>query len=222
MASIVDFAKGRAKLTITTQVARASWRSRDRYGPTFFRVLSGDFDVETGIVVPASARPGNYAGLLCQDEAPALSRVAEGEEAPAFPASTWLAWLTQESSGSRRLLFRSTPGSVSVDAPTANTDAFLRMKRAGPVFTLYSRPSETQGWTQRAQIPLTLPAAVRIGLVVGADDRSTVAFTARFAYVRFTGGGLPRCKLTWEDCDLHGNTVQFNGWREMPDGHIST
>jgi hypothetical protein len=204
-------------LTIATASAWIGWRGRERYGPAFFRPISGDFDLSTRVIVSGS-RLLYMVGLFVHDGAAAVPPVAGLEDIPTYPASSWIVFGQQESSGATRLAVRKTvSGSSAPDVTVAVADTYLRMVRAGDVFTFYSKAAAGDAWTLRGTEALNLiPAEAYVGAILSSDDRSAVSLMARFEYLRFAAGGLASCKRTWEDCLAHGNMIDFNGFREMP------
>jgi hypothetical protein len=206
------------QLTIESAEPRIAWRHRERYGPYFYRPLAGDFDVETQVILPATSRLRWMAGLLIQEPAAAAALVASGEEAPAFPTSSWLLYgSNHDGASSNRLLLRSTTASVTgPDQTVSVSDLFLRVSRVGNSWTFYSKSSASASWASRFTSSLILPTLVNVGLVAASDERTTATFTARFEFLRFALGGLPQCLRTFEECDAHENLVQFGGFREMP------
>jgi hypothetical protein len=203
------------ELTIASVESRIAWKGRERYGPSFYRSIAGDFDVECQL--SATGRPRFLAGLLIADLAAASPYLSGSEELPAYPLSSSLLWGLQETGSSVRLAARRTEGNVTgPDTATVAAEGFLRVVRTGNSFACYSRSSSSSSWSLRTTQTLVLPDPCRVGLVLSSDDRTTALLTAHFGYIRFALGGLPSCKRSWEDCGLHGNTVQFNGFREMP------
>ena len=106
----------------------------------------------------------------------------------------------------------------------AFADPYFRMERIADDFKLYSRASPLVAWSLRETVELSLPATVRVGLVIGTDDViGSEELTIDFDYIRFDGGGLPTCSFNQRDangCEVHDNTVQFNGFEEIPNDRV--
>lgn len=207
-----------SELTITSSESRIAWKGRERYGPAFMREIVGDFDVETLLVLPATTRTKWLAGLLVQNQVAAAPVVSGSEEIPLEPSASWTIWGAQDNlAGSRRLCLRVTSAHVTAaDMTTVATDLYLRLVRSGNTLQGYSKAAVGDAWTLRQSATIALPSATYLGLVLAADGRTATAVTARFGHILFNSGGISTCKRTWEDCGAHGNTIQFNGFREMP------
>jgi len=207
-------------LGIVSDTAFIRWESEDRYGPNIFRPITGDFDVHTLVSSLLQARTKWMAGFCIQDEADAVS--FPGENPPVTPDSSWLLWgMTDNTTGGRQLFVRSTETNVSSSAVYAFTDLYLRVKRTGVTYELFSKNTEAEPWTLRASIVNDVLGAVpvnRVGLFIGSDNIvGTDTVGAVFEYIRFTAGGLPACLQVFSDCVLHDNTVDFNGFQGIPD-----
>lgn len=215
------------RLVITSTDPELAWENDNRYGPYFYRpIAAGDFDVNTRVLPQAFTRPGWLAGLLCQDTASAAPIWDEGEPEPPIPTSSWIFWGAHDDGASGKDVFRrSTEDSVSTDAVfDAFADPYFRMERIADDFKLYSRASPLVAWSLRETVELSLPATVRVGLVIGTDDViGSEELTIDFDYIRFDGGGLPTCSFNQRDangCEVHDNTVQFNGFEEIPNDRV--
>jgi hypothetical protein len=210
------------KLRIISSAQKIAWLDDDRYGPNFFRILSGDFDLHTVVSVLPTTRTGWMAGLLVQDEAAAINLPLDVTEEPSQVAdSSWLYWgLIQRLGGGSPfsdVLRRKTVANVSTSARTTVSDTRLRLVRVGSTWSLYSRVTDAAAWTLRYTETLTLPTAVRIGLVLAADTDGTQEFGATVDYIRFTAGGEAQCSRLKSRCRELKNLIQFNGFEGIPD-----
>lgn len=203
-------------LHITSIDPICAWNGQRRYGPYYYRPISGDFDVHTHCVV-LTGRDNFLCGILIQDMTAASPDVEEGEELPPSPTSSWLFWGIQDAGGGGyKLCSRKTDVDVSTDVVIPSvTDQHLRVKREGTTWSLYSAPNLGVAWTLRSQATLTLPTEVRVGVAVSSDAENSQQFGAKFDFVRFLSGGLTTCRQLWEDCQVRKMTRRFNGFREI-------
>lgn len=203
-------------LTIASSETRIAWNGRERYGPALYREISGAFDVETRVIDVASSRGSWAAGLIVQNSIAACPFVSGIEEIPTDPVTSWAFWGI--SSGSRLLGRAAVQNDAAAIADwSAETAPYIRIVRAGDALSFYSRSAPADSWILRGSATLLgLGDPVLVGVAIASDERSALEVKARFDYIRFTAGGLSTCKRSWEDCLLHGNTVEFNGFREMP------
>ena len=147
-----------------------------------------------------------------------------GGGAPARARGSWVFFGCQDNgASSRRILLRKTDQDAPpADTTVAVTDQEIRLARVGNTSPGY-RGRLDRSWTQRATATLTLPAEARIGLLLAADEKANTQLRARFEFFRFTvaGEGLGNCRKIWEECMARDNTVQYNGWKELPDDRLA-
>lgn len=208
------------ELALVSSTQKLAWLDDDRYGPYFFRLLSGDFDVHTVVTMRVTTRLGWAAGLLIQDEAAAINLALDVLTEPQQIAdSNWLFWgrARRPSSSLSDLMSRKTLSNVSTTVRYQVEDTRVRLKRVGTSWSLYSRPDDVAAWILRATETLTLPSAVRIGLVLAADTDEQVQCGVSSDYLRFTSGGELLCDRTKARCRQLQNLKQFNGFEGIPD-----
>ena len=209
---------GRLRVSVSQQ--QVAWFHDRRYGPFFYRLITGDFDVYAEVVLGLpTTRVQWYAGILVQDETAPAMILEPGEPIPPVPTSSWAFWGPHDDgAGSSKLLARLTTADVSADTTPLFTDRHIRLRRTGNTLDFFSRANESAAWTLRSSQSLTLPSRVRVGLVSGADEVAPFTFTASFEYLRFLAGGEVRCTLLRpgiDGCEVKENLHQFNGFEEI-------
>lgn len=204
----------------------------NRFAPYLFRVIEGDFDVETVVWTDAleNDRAGWFGGILIQDEAdfspaPGTPGTTEEDDTSADdtegPESSWFLWATcDDNVGGSRLKLRETESNVSTDDHTVSDHRHLRVKREGSTIECYSKSLLSSSWTLRetvsAGLSAALPSAVRIGVVAGADQLDQGDKVAlEFGFLRFDAGGLATCGKSPDDCDLHQMRHRANFFRRL-------
>jgi len=205
------------RMTILSDSPWVAWSHQLRHGPYLYRWIDGDFDVETYVPSISVARSGWGFGLLLQDGCAAAPDPSE-ENPPEAPKSSWMLFgLRDDGAEGRELFYRKTIEDVSEDWDTAIEQYRYRMTRAGSTVTMYSKAAEGDAWTQRAQTTLSLSTSlVRIGVAITNEQQLSQEFGANFEFLRFASGGLTVCLRSREDCLLHANSHQFNGFPEIP------
>jgi len=196
-------------LLISTVDPSVNWDSGAQLAPFLYKKLVGDFDVFTRIDT-IETRPGTFAAILCQDGTPALSwclaGLAEGEDG---------ASLSKVSSAQL--------GVDDVEVTAENDDPrhdYIRMRRVGNVFTLFSSAEFDANWTQVDERTVPMAADVRIGLVLADPGLEEGEISAAFHFFQFRAGGLPTCDLTIDGkdgCAVHKNTHRFFAFPAIPE-----
>jgi len=183
-----------------------AWNDGDRDGPFAYKLIDGDFDLETTIAFDASSRDDLYAGILCQDVADETSWVS----------ITYATTDGHSPGGSPFTRFRKTLSDVSTDTESGlELGATFRLERVGDVFTAYRLDGST--WTVHHSETIALGSSVRIGLMVGTDAGPSGPFLSSFDHFWFHKGGETECDRTEPRCVFLNNSNDFNGFPRMGD-----
>lgn len=167
------------KLTIDCNAVDSQIGLSTFNAPFVFKDMTGDFDVET--YVSSSNHNGNYesAWLVARDPNASAGEDIVGVSIMYHSGYTPTAWYS-----------RSTANSVNTDSMGVATHPYLRLNRAGNVFTTYTKALATDTWTQRSQTTRNdFAATIQVGLAAASWNTSN-SYVAQFEYFRKTGGVL--------------------------------
>lgn len=191
-------------LYIETEEDDCDWSTVSRLAPFLFKRLSGDFDVFTEAEIYYS-RPGLLCGLLCQEDG--------GDD------NSWiLAGRAVSAIGEITIRASSALDGVPEDQLSVadSTSSFIRLSRAGDVFTVKHSADRTT-WTTLGTVTLTgMGSAVRLGLVASAPAIETGKIGVGFPEIQFRAGGPSTCDRTYEQCLSYGNLRRHFAFRGIP------
>ena len=152
--------------------------------PWVYKLISGDFDVETYLSSTNSQAMYEQAYLMARDPAASV-----GEDA-LYMGYGWNSTLNLTCT-------RNTVNSVDTAAEVPGvTDKYFRITRAGSVFTCYSKATPTGIWVQRAQFTRAdFGTTIQVGL--GAFPSNVAnTYAVQFDYFRKVGGILSSTYLS--------------------------
>ena len=205
----VDGATYPDQLYMESSDPQLAWNGATRDGPFLYKLLTGDFDCFTEVLV-YDDRVGSLCGILCQEAAGGLD--------------SFVLWGVGHNQSDEHLV-RLAIGLNDVQQPDSDTaivgDSFLRLRRVGNVFTFFHAPtldvnSPTTGWTQLAQKTVALDSSVRLGLALTASTSEQARIAVGFSFIRFIAGGPSTCNQTFEQCSEYGNTARIFNMRGIP------
>jgi len=150
-----------------------------------YQLRNGDFDFKVRLDSLSLADAWSEAGLVAREDLTPGSRSAA---ALATPSISGAYFQTRATAGGNTSL----AGSFPVNYP----DTWLRLKRAGNVFTGYAG-FDGQNWTQLGTTTLSVPAGIYVGFAVSSHNTNLVATAAFRDFSVVTTAGA-NGSLEWE------------------------
>lgn len=182
-----------------------------------YKLVSGDFDVETLLVNTAAwTSNGLWAMFLVESTATAADWVA-------------IAWVHDEDTAPSRVVALSTDNGTAGTAQAAESSTwyrYARLTRAGNTVTWYVKAAAGDSWTQLyTTTRADLGSQVRVGYTVCPRvlDTTSEVTTVQWDYLRVTTGGLTSCDYTLDGpngCRQHANTLNYGGFPAIPSGRL--
>jgi hypothetical protein len=151
-----------------------------------YLLYSGDFDVQVRLDSLSLADAWTEAGMLAREDLTPGARSAGVLATPSLNGSYF-----QFRSATNGATTRS--GSFPPNYP----DQWLRLKRAGDVFTAYAG-FDGQNWTQLGTATLTMPATIYFGFGVSSHDTNQLATAAFRDFRNVTNTGSAGVALPFE------------------------
>jgi hypothetical protein len=190
------------------------WWDAKRETAYAYKLVTGDFDVETLLVNTAWTADGLWAMFLAQSNSTASAWVA-------------LAWAHDVSTVASRVVALSTAlstaGTVENDA-SSTWYRYARLVRAGNTITWYVKAASVDAWTAlHSETRSDLGSQVRIGFTTCPRASGAATTTVQWDYLRVNAGGMPTCDYTLDGangCREHKNTLHYGGFPAIPSGRL--
>jgi hypothetical protein len=129
--------------TLTIQSLQTDWENDSDDGFFLYKISTGDFDMSVQVVGPIDTRAHNFPGLMVRAFGPNGAPSAGGRE-------NYFLWARFDEYSIANMLKNETNGQKrDIRLGTwPNTNYWLRIQRAGDVFNLSEKGSETDAWSQ--------------------------------------------------------------------------
>lgn len=187
-------------LLIEVEVANAEWSGTTQAAPFAFKLIDGNFSVNTDLRLVGSSSDC-LAGILCVDSA---------------DLSTWVhIGCSRIGDTSVIKLVYSQDGAVTSSTPTETTETFLRLSRSASTFTA-ARSADGITWTSLSPVTVTMDSTAHLGLCVSSTAVESGVVGADFHFFKFTSGGIATCDRTLSACQDLGNAHRIFAFPGIP------